>query len=437
MRIRGYIAPFFTCLFAMAAVLNSCVPNTEVSEGETPTLSASEKVNVVVQAEHFTSTQGQVETVSLAEGRGYTIAKGEENWLAFDVEIPTAGRYKLVLHASANERNATAWIEDYFDNTDDRTYNITGEIKLDSAPGEEGDFSQFSKTGSPLNAGIHKMKLHLKGEVKVDKFEFALVKAHQETPKTLTQKMDGEEWTLVWSDEFEETEIDTSKWTYDHGDWGWGNNELQYYTEDRKENARIANGNLIIEARKNDMGKEWTSARLTTRGKVSFIYGRIEFRAKVPKEKGNWAAGWTLGDNYIDELSWPYCGEIDILESVGYEMDNATGNGKAHASAHCSAYYFKLGNQPTGILEVENMNEEYHTYAVDWSPAGITASVDGKTYFNYNDTSGTEAWPFDKPQNIILNLTMGGGWGGLEGMDDSVTSQLFVIDYVRVYEKRQ
>jgi beta-glucanase (GH16 family) len=170
---------------------------------------------------------------------------------------------------------------------------------------------------------------------------------------------------------------------------------------------------------------------------VAFTYGRIEFRAMVPAEKGNWSAGWTLGDNYVDELSWPFCGEIDILESVGYQMDNATGNGTAHASAHSGAYYFKLGNQPTATTAVENMNNAFHTYAVDWTPDSITASVDGTTYFAYRDTSTPLSWPFDQAQNIILNLTMGGGWGALEGMDETVTTQKMTIDYVRVYEKRK
>ena len=228
---------------------------------------------------------------------------------------------------------------------------------------------------------------------------------------------------------------DTSKWNYDIGDWGWGNNELQYYTENRAENARLVDGNLIIEAIKDQEG-DWTSARLTTRGKVSFLYGRIEFRAKVPLHRGNWAAGWTLGDEYVDEKSWPYCGEIDILESVGYEINDTTGDGTAHASAHCGAYYFKLGNQPTGILEVENMNNDFHIYAVDWTPNGIVASVDGHPYFTYDDISTDLSWPFNKPQNIILNLAMGGGWGGLKGMDESVKSQQFIVDYVRVYKRK-
>jgi beta-glucanase (GH16 family) len=280
------------------------------------------------------------------------------------------------------------------------------------------------------------MKFHFDQAMQVDWIKFKLLKPQDKTPVTLTQKTTGDNWEVVWSDEFDGTTIDATKWTYDVGNWGWGNNELQYYTANRTENARIENGHLIIEARKNDQGEPWTSARLTTRGKVSFLYGKIEFRAKVPVERGNWAAGWTLGDEYVDELSWPYCGEIDILESVGYEMNDVTGNGIAHASAHSRAYYFKLGNQPTATIPVENMNEQFHTYAVEWTPDGIDILVDGQPYFNYSDTSTALTWPFNKPQNIILNLAMGGGWGGAQGMDESINSQKMIIDYVRVYERK-
>lgn len=360
------------------------------------------------------------------------------HWMAYDLAVPEAGRYQIELYAKPLSDDASAWIEDYYDNPDDRTYNITGEMALDPSVDGNQDLNVYTKVGAPLNEGIHPIKLHVTGSVDLEKIVFTLIKPHVKTPTILTQAMDGEEWSIVWADEFDTGVVpDTSKWTYDLGDWGWGNNELQFYTEGRPRNARIENGHLIIEAHKNDGGAAWTSARLTTRGKTAFTYGRIEFRAKVPAEKGNWAAGWTLGDSYVDELSWPYCGEIDILESVGYQMDNETGDGIAHASAHCPAYYFKLGNQPTGTTPVKNMNSEFHTYAVDWSPERIVASVDGIEYFTYDDTSNELTWPFDQPQNIILNLTMGGGWGGLEGMDESVTSQKMTVDYVRVYEKRK
>jgi beta-glucanase (GH16 family) len=249
--------------------------------------------------------------------------------------------------------------------------------------------------------------------------------------------MDGEIPRLVWADEFNRDEIDTSLWTFDIGNWGWGNNELQYYTDNRKENARIEDGMLVIEARKDDMGQPWTSARMTTRGKISFQYGKIELRAQVPREKGNWAAGWTLGDDYVDELSWPYCGEIDILESVGYEVDNQSGDGIAHSTVHTPAYYFKINNQISSVKPVKNIAGEFHTYSVIWTPTEIRGLVDGEEYYLYDKNANEREWPFNKPQNIILNLAMGGGWGGAQGMDTTVTSQKFVIDYVRIYDFRE
>ena len=333
-----------------------------------------------------------------------------------------------------NAEPGTLWVEDYYGNPDDRTYNITGDIFVRNT-GNLNTPQVFSRDGSPMSKGVHPIRLHFKGAgLYVQSIRFTLLRTHQETPLTLTQNTSGKNLKLVWSDEFNGSGLpDTSKWTYDLGDWGWGNNELQYYTVGRQENARQENGNLIIEARKGDLGHDWTSARLTTRGKVSFVHGRIEFRAQVPPNKGNWAAGWTLGDAYRDEKSWPYCGEIDIMESVGYEMDDATGDGKAHASVHCGAYYFKLGNQPTAILDVKNMDKAFHTYAIDWTAESIKAYVDDQLYFTYADNSTELTWPFSQPQNLILNLAMGGGWGGQQGLDEAMTSQKMVIDYVRVY----
>lgn len=387
---------------------------------------------VKIEAENYVASNEPFEIVTSGSELTYVHCT-TDGWLALDVDIAIPGRYTTTIRAtSENKKGSLFWVEDYHDNKDERTYNISGKMQhYDTA----AVFTSISKDGSPLNSGLHKMKLHFSKDVKIDWIMFTLLSEHDTTPITLTQNTTGSRWEIVWADEFEGPTVDTNKWTYDAGNWGWGNNELQYYTSGREENARIENGNLIIEARKNDMGNEWTSARLTTRGKYSFIYGKIEFRAKVPAPKGNWAAGWTLGDAYVDELSWPYCGEIDILESVGFEMDDSTGKGIAHASAHCGAYYFKLGNQPTGVIEVENMNTEYHSYSVEWLPNGITAYVDDRLYATYNDTSTDLSWPFSLPQNIILNLAMGGGWGGEHGIED-VSSQKMIVDYVRVYELR-
>lgn len=353
---------------------------------------------------------------------------------SMEVEVPVAGRYRVTLEAT-NDSDTTIvlWLEDYIDNKDNRTYDVTGPMNLPPASG----LVKLEKDGTPLNKGLHKMRLHVEGgNPTLGKLTFTLLREHQLTPDTLIQETSGEEWVIAWADEFDGSgPVDTSKWTYDIGNWGWGNKELQYYTVGRQENARLEDGNLIIEARKNDMGQDWTSARLTTRGKVTFVYGKMEIRAKVPPGRGSWAAGWTLGDAYVDELSWPYCGEIDILESVGYEMDDETGNGEAHATIHCGAYYFKLGNQPTSTIPVERMYQDFHTYVVEWTPEGIKAFVDGQLYFEYADTSTDLSWPYDQPQNLILNLAMGGGWGGAMGMDESLESQQFIVDYVRVYAR--
>ncbi|MFK7773091.1 MAG: family 16 glycosylhydrolase [Saprospiraceae bacterium] len=421
---------FYLKIFSLVFLI-SCVKNTNESTTNTDIKEPVKEVkSITIQAEDFLVSNGNV---NKEEGKFISTAS-DESWITFDVDIPVAGRYKFEINASAQMDSSTAWMEDYIDNKDGREYNVTGSIPIS----KNNTFTILSKDGSPLNKGLHKMKLHLKGkDVKVDWFKFSLMKNHQLTPKKMTQKTDGKEWKVVWSDEFDgKGMIDTSKWTFDIGDWGWGNNELQYYTENRLKNARQEGGNLIIESHKNDMNSLWTSARLTTRGKVTFLYGRIEFRAKVPTHRGNWAAGWTLGDDYVDELSWPYCGEIDILESVGFEIDDETGDGTAHASTHNGAYYFKLGNHQTGILDVKNMNKEFHTYAIDWGPESMIATVDGIEYFTYTDDKKPLAWPFGKHQNIILNLAMGGGWGGAEGMDESMTSQQFILDYVRVYEKQ-
>jgi len=360
-----------------------------------------------------------------------SVALNEEQWLSFEIDVPVAGRYKVEVRAKAND-SCLIWIEDYIDNPDDRTYDITGKMIFVKSP-----YAQVqSKEGSPLNSGKHKIKLHVdKGAAIFYSVKFTLMKEHRDTPKVYRQNMDGKEWSLVWSDEFDGTGLpDTNKWSYNFGNWGWGNNEPQYYTSSRLENARQENGTLIIEARRNDAGNEWTSARLTTQGKESFLYGRIEFRAKVPVTRGTWSAGWLLGDEYRDELSWPYCGEIDVLECVGYEIDDSTGNGKNHATCHTRSYYFKQGNQIGSEIEVSAMNTTFHTYAIEWYPDVIYGFLDGEKYYTYDMNKDELEWPFDKAQNIIINLAIGGGWGGLQGIDESVDSHQYILDYVRVYE---
>ncbi len=398
---------------------------------------SSDSCTFVLQAEDFMASSSGVPSKFYRNNAGF-VKMTNGGWLSYSMDVPYDGRYQIRLFAQTLDNSkVNCWVEDYVDNKDVRTFNITGNMLLQKAIDSTG-FLIVEKDGSPLAKGIHNIRIHCdSGAIMIDKICFRLIKPHKNSPEVLTQKTDGSEWKLVWSDEFDGQGLpDSTKWTFDIGNWGWGNNELQYYTDNKVENARQEGGNLIIEARKNDSGLPWSSARLTTRGKVSFLYGKIEFRAKVPASRGTWSAGWLLGDKYVDEISWPYCGEIDVLENVGFEIDSITGSGKTHASIHCGAYYFKLGNQPTSIKDVENMNNSFHEYTLEWLPSGMIIYIDGKKYFDYHDTSNDLTWPFNKAQNLILNLAVGGGWGGAKGLDPAMTSQQFIIDYVRVFEKR-
>ena len=363
----------------------------------------------------------------LLDSETLTISNGD--WVSYKIEIPFTGRYTTQVNATGGEGSGV-WVEDYIKNTDDRTYNVTGFVACQESGSNHVD-------GSPLKKGTHEIKVHAQGgDVTLSDLEFTLLQDHLEGAEKLLQEMDGTQWSLVWSDEFDGAGLpDSTKWNYNIGNWGWGNNEPQYYTDSRIENARQEDGSLIIEAHQNDLEQDWTSARLTTQGKFAFTYGKIEFRAKVPVGRGTWAAGWLLGNSYEDEMSWPYCGEIDVLECVGFEIDDSTGNGLNHASCHTRAYYFKQGNQITAQTPVNNMNQEWHTYGIEWYPNVVYALVDGERYYTYDKNADELEWPFNNPQNIILNLAVGGGWGGAKGIDDMWDNHQFIVDYVRVYEK--
>lgn len=239
----------------------------------------------------------------------------------------------------------------------------------------------------------------------------------------------GKEWKLIWSDEFNYKGLpDTGKWTAETGGHGWGNNELQYYTAGRQENARVENGNLVIEAKKEDWkDMKYTSARLITKGNGDWQYGKIEVRARLPKGLGTWPAIWMLGSN--TPLMWPDDGEIDIMEHVGFHQ------GFIHGSVHCKKYYHVIGTQKTDTIEVKDCSEQFHEYSVEWNKDSVKVAVDGNVYFRFgNEHSGYEAWPFDNKMHLLLNIAVGGNWGGQKGVDDAIWPQRMEIDYVRVYQ---
>jgi len=235
---------------------------------------------------------------------------------------------------------------------------------------------------------------------------------------------------LVWSDEFNKPgHPDTTKWAYNigTGNNGWGNNELEYYTNSEN-NARVDNGNLIIEARKENVGgQNYTSARMLTKGKADWTYGRFEIRAKLPAGLGSWPAIWMLGSN-IDQVGWPACGEIDIMEHVGKSLN------EIHWSAHSKLYNWPKGTQKTAKAFISDVTASFHVYTLDWSKKEMKFYVDNVLYLTVeNENKSDEYYPFVAPQFLLLNLAVGGGFGGPK-VDDSIFPIRMEVDYVRVYQ---
>lgn len=242
---------------------------------------------------------------------------------------------------------------------------------------------------------------------------------------------------LVWSDEFNTpngSAPDPQKWTYDLGGKGWGNQELETYSN-RPQNVYIHNGMLVIQARKETLAgkdgvaRDYTSARLKTRGLFSQTYGRIEARIKIPSGQGLWPAFWMLGDD-VDKAGWPRCGEIDIMENIGREPSvvHGTIHGPGYSGARgISAAYSMPGGG--------RFADDFHIYAVEWRPQEIQFFVDGNLYTTVLPTNLPHGarWVFDHPFFIILNVAVGGGW---PGNPDATTTfpQTMEIDYVRVYK---
>lgn len=239
---------------------------------------------------------------------------------------------------------------------------------------------------------------------------------------------------LIWSDEFEMTgSPDFSKWNYDVGDGcpdncGWGNNELQYYTPDAR-NVRIEEGKLIIEAHMDSLGgKAFTSAKVVSRSKGDWTYGRFEVRAKLPKGRGTWPAIWMLPTDW-KYGGWPASGEIDIMEHVGYDP------GIIHGTIHTEAYNHMKGTQKEGKINTADAERAFHVYAVEWQENRIDFYVDDQLYHSVvrEPNDDYKGWPFDQRFYLIMNVAVGGNWGGAKGVDDSIWPQRMEIDYVRVY----
>ncbi len=237
----------------------------------------------------------------------------------------------------------------------------------------------------------------------------------------------------IWFDEFnDEGQPDSTKWRYQTGGEGWGNNELQFYTKSLK-NARVEKGHLIIEAHHEKEGaNNYTSARLNSKG--NFLYGKIVVRAKLPKGIGTWPAIWMLFSkkNYGDK-GWPDNGEIDIMEHVGFDQN------KVHGNIHTKAFNHTIGTNKGNQQVVEDVSEAFHIYSCEWTPEKISIAIDKKTFFEFekNKNFSWQEWPFDQPFHVILNLAIGGNWGGQKGVDNSIFPQRMEIDYVRVFPMKE
>ncbi|MGC9342233.1 MAG: glycoside hydrolase family 16 protein [Bacteroidales bacterium] len=242
------------------------------------------------------------------------------------------------------------------------------------------------------------------------------------------------DYELVWSDEFEYSGLpDSYKWSFDTDGnaTGWGNQEEQYYTSERIENAQVSDGVLKITARREDYeGFKYTSARLRTAEKGDWLYGRVEVKAKLPDGRGMWPAIWMLPTDWVYG-GWPESGEIDIMENVGYDPWVIV------ASAHTESYNHMIGTNKSGTITVEDCYTDFHVYALEWEQDEFRVYVDDNLYFTFkNEGEGYKVWPFNQRFHLLINIAVGGTWGGAQGIDEEAFPSVMEVDYVHVYQLR-
>ena len=266
-------------------------------------------------------------------------------------------------------------------------------------------------------------------------FFFACSEEEMVSQNKETNDWEIEGWNIVWQDEFDKESLDLTKWSREIGGHGWGNNELQFYT-DSDSNSYVENGNLVLKAQVVPQGigsskglRYYSSARLRTYGKGDWKYGRIEVKAKVASGQGIWPAIWMLPTDWLFG-GWPSSGEIDIMEHVGYDL------GVVHGSVHTEAYNHKINTQRSSARKIANVDTEFHVYSIIWDKDKISFFIDDVQYFLFeNDQQGNyKTWPFDQRFHLLINIAVGGDWPG--NPDNSTNfPRKMLVDYVRVYEK--
>ncbi|MBT3428771.1 MAG: family 16 glycosylhydrolase [Gammaproteobacteria bacterium] len=236
-------------------------------------------------------------------------------------------------------------------------------------------------------------------------------------------------YSLVWEDQFDGTELDSTAWNYETGGHGWGNNEWQYY---RSRNAYLREGLLVIEAREENYGgRNYTSARLTTKDKIEFVYGRVDIRAALPTGQGVWPALWLLGANFT-EVGWPSSGEIDLMEMLGQEDSRVYGT--VHWSSNGSNAQYPLGGAGKKLEGDENYHNRYHVFSLLWSETQLEWLVDGESYLRFDITDASDLAAFRKEFFLIFNVAVGGNWPGYPNASTQFP-QYMLVDYVRVFEQ--
>lgn len=324
--------------------------------------------------------------------------------------------------------NLTLSIEIVGANAQNPNGDESGKIKCTASAKDAVSYGYRFGTGTEINSstGVLNYDYTSKGTNQYTVY----VVAYSKTGHSVTLSKDITIYVkenLIFADEFNvDGNPDSSKWTYDigTGNGGWGNQESQYYTS-RTDNVKIEGGFLKIIAKKESyLGSNYTSTRLKTQGKFDFTYGKIEVRAKLPVGVGTWPAIWMLGSN-ITTVGWPRCGEIDIMEHVGRRINWVS------SALHTSSSFGNTVNQAEKFIS--DATSAFHIYAAEWTSEKIVFSIDGVPYYTYNpSTKNGDTWPFTAPQFIILNIAMGGTFGG--AIDSNFNSASMEIDYVRIYQ---
>lgn len=351
----------------------------------------------------------------------------ENNTLDFQVELSWDYTQEVSVDFETTPETAED-ILDFLSTKGTITFAVGESVKIISIPviGEnlfENDETLKIELSNPVNASI--LVSAATGTIKNDDDvnDLIIPTTGYSTPESYA----GME--LVWSDEFSGQSLNTNDWSYEigTGNNGWGNNELQYY---REENTTIQTGNLVIEARREAFGgSEYTSSRLVTLGKKDFRFGRIDIRAVLPEGRGLWPALWMLGSN-INTVSWPACGEIDIMELVGHQPSRVLGT--AHYGANFANHQFK--GRSVALSGGDKFSDEFHVFSIVWTEDKIEWYVDDDIYFEINRNSvGGQPYPFNKDFFFVFNVAVG---GNLPGSPDGTTEfpQRMIVDYVRVFQ---